>query len=293
MPDTQPNIRFAIGTAIFGDLQPADVALVAELGFPGIEPYRGWMLHYLERPQELKRLLDHYGITLCTCSNGGPGQATEFIDPAGRQQTITDHVAFARDFLSVFGCTYFKINMGARPAGGTSEADLQALAVTLNELGRRTADLGIRLAPHPHIWGPIERPHEITRVLELTDPDYVSWIPDVAHLNLGGGDPLQLMREHFDRIVAVHWKDTAASYRGYTGPTPTREMHQQEILYKDLGTGGVDLPATWRLLQERGFRGWLTLDLDPPRANEGEGTVEEKLRINHRYVTEGLGITQL
>jgi len=101
------------------------------------------------------------------------------------------------------------------------------------------------------------------------------------------------MTDHFDRIVAVHWKDTAASYRGYTGPTPTREQHAKEILYKDLGTGGVDLPATWRLLQARNFRGWLTLDLDPPRANEGEGTIEEKLRINHRYVTETLGITRL
>ncbi len=293
MADNEPAIRFAVGTAIFGDLQPADVALVAKLGYPGIEPYRGWLMHYLDRPRELKALLDQHNVILCTCSNGGPGQATEFIDPAGRQQTIDDHVAFARDFLSVFGCTHFKINMGARPAGGTSEDDLQALAITLNELGRRTAALGIRLAPHPHIWGPIERPHEIARILELTDPAYVSWIPDVAHLNLGGGDPLQLMTDHFDRIVAVHWKDTAASYRGYTGPTPTREQHAKEILYKDLGTGGVDLPATWRLLQARNFRGWLTLDLDPPRANEGEGTIEEKLRINHRYVTETLGITRL
>jgi sugar phosphate isomerase/epimerase len=294
MADGGSNIRFAVGTAIFGDLKSADVALVSELGFPGIEPYRGWLMEYVNRPRELKALLDAHGVTLCTCSNGGPGQATEFIDPAGRQRTIDDHVAFARDFLGVFGCAHFKINMGARPVGGTSEDDLQALAVTLNALGRRTQEeLGIRLAPHPHIWGPIERPHEIARILELTDPAYVGWIPDVAHLNLGGGDPLQLMTDHFDRIVAVHWKDTAASYRGYTGPTPTREQHAEAILYKDLGTGGVDLPATWQLLQARDFRGWLTLDLDPPRANEGEGTIEEKLRINHRYVTETLGITRL
>ena len=127
-------------------------------------------MEYVAKPQELKAILDQYGVTLCTCSNGGPGQATEFIDPAGREQTIADHVAFARDFLSVFGCTHFKINMGARPANGTTEADLESLAVTLNELGRQTAELGIRLAPHPHIWGPVERPHEITRILELTDP---------------------------------------------------------------------------------------------------------------------------
>jgi inosose dehydratase len=289
---TTQSPRFAVGTAIFGNLKPSDIKLVAELGFPGIEPYRGWLMEYVEKPQELKAVLDQYGVTLCTCSNGGPEQATEFIDPAGRAQTIADHVAFARDFLSVFGCTHFKINMGTRPPNGTSEADLQSLAVTLNELGRQTAELGIRLAPHPHIWGPIERPHEIARILELTDPEYVSWIPDVAHLNLGGGDPIGLMTDHYDRIVAVHLKDTEPSYSGYTGLTPTQEMHREKILYKDLGAGGVDLPGVWQLLQDRGYSGWITLDLDPPRANEGEGTIEEKLRINARYVREGLGVQQ-
>ena len=283
------DIRFAVGGAIFGDLQPADVALIAELGFPGIEPYRGWIMNYVAQPQELKALLDHHGITMCTCSNGGPGQSTDFITPEARQQTIDDHVAFARDFLSVFGCPHFKINMGARPSGGTSDANLQAIASTLNELGRRTAELGIKLAPHPHIWGPVERPQEVFRLLELTDPEYVSLVIDTAQINLGGGDHNQMIIDHFDRIVAIHWKDTEPQYRGYTGPTPTREEHERKILYKDLGTGGCDLPRNWQILQDRGYKGWITLDLDPPRANEGEGTPEEKLRINRAFVVDTLG----
>ncbi len=287
------DIRFAVATFIFGDFQPAHAALLADLGFPGIEPYRQLVLDYEARPRELKAILDHYGLAMCTCSNGGPGQSTDFINPEARQRTIADHVAFARDFLAVFGCPHFKINMGARPAGGSSDAELATIADTLNELGRQVAAFGIRLAPHPHIWGPIERPHEVARLLELTDPAYVSLTLDTAHINLGGGDPVALLTDHFDRIEAIHWKDTAPHYRGYTGPTPTREMHQERILYKDLGAGGVDLPATWGILQERGFAGWVTLDLDPPRPAEGEGTPEEKLRINRRYVTEGLGITTL
>jgi len=55
------------------------------------------------------------------------------------------------------------------------------------------------------------------------------------------------------------------------------------------GAGGCDVPGNWRLLLDRGYQGWITLDLDPPRANEGEGTVEEKLRINRRFVVETLG----
>ena len=293
LPSLPDGPHFAVGSAIFGELDPAHIALIAALGFPGIEPYRNNVMHYVERPQALKELLDRHGLAMATCSNGGPGESTDFIDPAARQQTIDDHVRFARDFLAVFGCKHYKINMGARPPGGPSDADLRAIAGTLNELGKRTAEYGIRLAPHPHIWGPIERPQEIRRLLELTDPQYVSLTLDTAHILLGGGDPMAFLTEQYDRIAALHWKDTEAHYRGYTGPTPTREMHAERILYKDLGTGGVDLPAVWRLLQERGYRYWITLDLDPPRPNEGEGSAEEKLRINRRYLMEGLRVEQL
>jgi hypothetical protein len=70
-------------------------------------------------------------------------------------------------------------------------------------------------------------------------------------------------------------------------------MHAEEILYKDLGTGGVDIPAVWRWVQKRGYRYWITLDLDPPRPNEGEGSVEEKIAINRRYLVDQLHVEQL
>ena len=85
------GIHFAVGGAIFGELEESDVALTAALGFPGIEPYRSLSLRWVERPEgprELKALLDRHGVRLITCSNGGPGQSTDFIAPAARQQTI-------------------------------------------------------------------------------------------------------------------------------------------------------------------------------------------------------------
>jgi len=287
------GIHFAMGGAIFGQLQPEHVEMIAATGFPGIEPYRGLTMSYVDRPAELKDLLDRHRITMVTCSNGGPNQSTNFIDPNQRQKTVDDHVTFARDFLAVFGCRHFKINMGARPSVGTSDADLRAIAATVDEIGKRTAELGIRIAPHPHIWGPIERPEEVHRLMELTDPRYVDLIVDTAQINLGGGDPVEMIATYYDRIAALHWKDSKAEYRGYTGPTPTVEQHRQEILYKDLGAGGVDLPAIWRLINERGYQGWITLDLDPPRPNEGEGTVEEKMLINRRYLLETLQVGNL
>ncbi|MFN8521619.1 MAG: sugar phosphate isomerase/epimerase [Chloroflexota bacterium] len=288
--------RFAVGSALFGvfvSIDERQVKLISDLGFPGLELYGESLGNYEGRLPELKSLLDHYGVTLITISNKGSvnGRPVDFISPDLKQETIDDHLAWVRANHTYFGCQHFKINMGRRGLAGTSDDDLKVLADSLNQLGKGTLELGVKLSPHPHIWGPIERPNEIHRLMELTDPRYVFLLPDTAHLNLGGGDPLALIDQYYDRVSAIHWKDTRAAYRGFSGPTPTREQHVQEILYKDLGSGGVDIPGIWRLLLERGYQGWITLDLDPPRPAEGEGSDEDKLRINHRFLTQTLGVT--
>ncbi len=44
------------------------------------------------------------------------------------------------------------------------------------------------------IWGPAERPHEIRRLMQFTDPQYVFLTPDTAHINLGGVDMQIVLR---------------------------------------------------------------------------------------------------
>ncbi len=281
----EPAIRFALSGFIWQNEIERGIRDTARFGFRGIEPFRQHLLAYLEKPQALKDQLDAAGIRMVTCSNGGP-MATDFIDPAKVPATIDDHFRFARDFLRQFGCTHFKINLGRRPPEGPTREQLGTLARALNELGRRTADLGIRLAPHPHLWAPVEREPEVKLMLDLTDPHYVFLVPDTAHLTLGGTDPIEIVRDYYSRIAALHFKDTPARFRGHKGPPPSQEDHKKENLYKNLGTGGVDFPAIMRILRERGYRGWITLDLDPPRP--GEGTIEENVMANKRYLVERL-----
>lgn len=284
----QSAIRFATSGFIWQENIEEGIRTTARFGFHGIEPFRVHMVKYLDNPRALKSRLDAAGISLVSCSNGGPGMTVDFIDPAKVPQTIEDHERFARDFVAHFGCRHFKINLGRRPEKPTTDEQLKTMAGALNELGKRTAKLGLRLAPHPHIWSPLEREPELRRVLELTDPKLVYLVTDTAHLTLGGMNPVQIMKEYYSRITAVHFKDTEAKYRGYNGPTPTQEEHRRVNLYKNLGAGGVDFPAIFRLLGERKYQGWITLDLDPPRP--GEGTIEENLEINKKYLNETLKI---
>ncbi len=264
----------------------------------GIEPYSKQIEDHRSDPLALKEKFDESGVTLIDVSNGAEGQSTNFTNPEETPKTIADHVAFARDFLQPFGCDVWKVNMGGRPAEGTSEDQLKRVADTLNEIGRQTIEMGIRLAPHPHVWGPVEREHEVRAMLDMTDPDYVWFTPDTGQLTLGGLDAVQIMTDYLPRIAEVHLKDTYAKYRGNT-VTPTREQHAEASVYHNLGGGGVDFPAVMKLLRDQHFKGWVMLDVDGPRKGDDgfdaiggnlDLAVDDYLAHNVNYLRVVLGV---
>jgi len=295
-----PDILYGTTSSIWGrqhDLVWA-VKRIAALGLQGIEPYGDAIEKYRKNPLELKKIFDDAGVTFIDASNGEVGQSTNFIDPEQIPKTIADHVAFARDFLQPLGCDHWKINMGQRPRGGPSDDQLKRLASTLNEIGRQTITMGIRLAAHPHIWGPLEREKDMRRTMELTDPKYVWLTADTGHLVLGGGDAAQIISDYFPRVAEVHLKDTYAKYRGNTS-TPTQEEHRVASVYHNLGGGGVDFLAVFKVLRERHYQGWAIFDVDGPRKGDDgfdaiggnlELAVDDYLAHNINYLRDVLGV---
>lgn len=285
-----PDLKFGAAGYPWANDIPTAIADCRWFGLQGLEPYRQHITQYAANPAPLKAMMDAAGLALPTCSNGGAGQSTNFIDPAQTDKTIADHVTFAREFLVPFGAKVFKINVGARPPGGPSDDQLKVMARALNEIGRQTEAMGVRLAPHPHIWGPLERGEEVRRVMELTDPRYVGLTADTAHLTLGGMDAAGIIEEFFPRVAHIHLKDCEARYRGNTA-TPSRAQHDQASVYKNLGLGGgVDFPAVFKVLRERRFKGWVVLDFDPPRPGDGTGDIRDNLASNVNYLRNTLGI---
>ena len=295
-----PDILFGTTSSIWGrqhDIVWA-VKRIAALGLQGIEPYGDAIEKYRKNPIELKKIFDEAGITFIDASNGEMGQSTNFIDPGEIPKTIADHVAFARDLLQPLGSDHWKVNMGRRPPGGPSDDQLKRLANTLNEIGRQTIAMGVRLSPHPHIWGPLERERDMRRAMELTDPKYVWMTADTGHLVLGGGDPAQIINDYFPRIAEVHLKDTYAKYRGNTS-TPTEEEHRVASVYHNLGGGGVDFPAVFKVLRDRHYKGWAIFDLDGPRKGDDgfdaiggnlDLAVDDYLAHNINYLRDVLGV---
>ncbi len=304
------GMRFGITGALWGDWPNGNLRMSTDLqqvisdtarfGLQGIEPYGRQVGGFLHQPLALKQMCNAAGIELIDVGDLPPAQpspshpppnppSSPWLTKQGNAELITQMVAFARDFLAPCGCDHWKTNMGSRPPVGPSDDQLKMLANTLNEIGRQTITHGVRLSPHPHIWGPMEREHEVRRVMELTDAKYVWLTADTAHLTLGGADAVTILRDYFPRIAEVHMKDTYSRYRGNSA-TPTPAEHLKASLYHNLGAGGVDFPAIFKLLRDQKFKGWVVYDLDAPRPGDGTGSIEDNLAANVNYLRNVLGV---
>jgi inosose dehydratase len=282
------KMRYAMSGHQFRTTPPhpeTGIKMAARYGYHGLEPFQDDMPQYLKQPPEVfKKLLDDAGIALCSIGSGG-----QYLDPAKLQETIDSNAARAK-YVAHFGCTHLKVNLSKRVSQeNLSAANGKILAKHLNEVGKRTADAGIKFAFHPHAWTLVERQPELDMMMELTDPRLVHLVLDTGHAALGGIDPVKALRTYYSRIAAIHLKDAEAKYNqanGWKGPAPSEEEHNRVNLYKRLGAGGVDFPAFFNVLRERHYDGWVTLDFDAPRP--GEGTVEQDMNSHKKYLLETL-----
>lgn len=285
------KMRYATSGHQFRRTSPhpeAGIKMTAQYGYHGIEPFQEDIAQYLDKPLEaLKQVLDASGIALCTIGSGG-----QYLDPAAIPKTVESNVARCR-YLSHFGCKHLKVNLSRRAGNGAenlSGENAKALAHALNEIGKRTmGEAGIRFAFHPHAWTLVERQPELDKIMDLTDPKAVYLVLDTGHASLGGIDPVKCLRDYYPRVASVHLKDCEAKYsagNGWKGPAPSEDEHKRTNLYKRLGAGGVDFPAFFRVLRERGYGGWVTLDFDAPRSDEG--TVEQDMNSHKKYLLETL-----
>jgi len=256
---------------------------IARYGFQGVEEFLQDMPKYIDKPPaEFKALLDASGLAMCTI--GGR------VNPNEGQQTIDEAVELAR-FIAACGGRHLKVNLGGRPAGAPpnwrTEEEYRVLAKVLNEVGRRTADIGIKFAHHPHARGPVEGNEVLAKVMDMTDPKFVYIIADTCHLSLGGVDPLKCLRDYYPRVAAIHFKDADAKYNvaktGWKGPAPSAEDHRKFNNFKPFGTGGVDFVGIMGLLRERNYDSWITLDFDAPRP--GEGSLKENMDNYTKYIS--------
>ena len=255
-----------------------------DVGYRYVESFIDYFGPYLDHPDELLKKTDAIGVKFDTVSNGGRMEM-HFEDSARHEKILEQHLDLVR-FIKRLGCDHLKINTGPRRPGGTTGQDLKNMAVVFNLLGRRISAEGLKFGVHAHMWTQFENRHEIDTILSATDPQHVWFVLDTGHITMAGIDPVELTRTLGHRIIEFHLKDTKPETRGGAKKRVERNDPMKDPIFFPLGHGGVDFPAIKAHLDQIGWHGWLTVELDsspnrPPK---------ESARISREYLENTLGI---
>ncbi|HUA44419.1 MAG TPA: TIM barrel protein [Solirubrobacteraceae bacterium] len=214
---------------------------------------------------QLDRLLDMFDAA----ANGGP--------PA--RPTLADAGSESR--LAQPGRAQSDHSLGWDDAGWARFADSMARVL------ERCRDRGYEPTFHPHTATYVEAPWEIERLLSVSD---VGVCLDTGHLLIGGGDPVQAVRDWGDRINHVHLKDAKLDViEGIVDDrAPVRAIWERRAFCR-LGTGDIPLGDVLESLRARRYGGWLVVEQDifPDPAAPDQPVVDQQ---HNREYLRALGL---
>ena len=169
------------------------------------------------------------------------------------------------------------------PEMAMTDAQWQVFSEGANRVARAVKrETGLRTVFHHHIGTWVETPAETAKLLSLTDPSVMGLCFDTGHYSFAGGNPLEGLELHKDRIWHVHFKDhqpqIAAQSRleGWDGVKSV-----EHGVFCELGQGDVPFPAVKAKLESFGYDGWIVVEQD---VLPGMGSPKESARRNREYV---------
>ncbi|HEU5140459.1 MAG TPA: sugar phosphate isomerase/epimerase family protein [Bacillales bacterium] len=251
----------------------------SELGYQACETFTHIALKYEDRLEEFQRLLQESGFVLSALYGGG-----NFTDPEKREHIINYNTRVAR-FLAANNCDRIVFGPGGpRAEGGTSKEALKIAAETMNAAAKSCAELGVKACLHPHLGTEIETEEELDAMMEMTDPDYVYFCPDTAHLAKAGMDPVKVMRRYQDRIAYVHLKDISPE-EANAEQFPILSGNEAMPIFCELGLGTLSFEPVIDFLKEMSYEGWVTVEID-----KSTSTPKESLMVCRDFVQDQLGL---
>jgi inosose dehydratase len=146
---------------------------------------------------------------------------------------------------------------------------------------------GLRTVFHHHVGTWVETPAETKRFLENTDPALVGLVYDTGHWKFGGGDPLEGIREFWDRIRHIHFKGFSRQIadRARAGKWDAVKSYENGV-FSELATADIDFRRIVEFLRNKNYEGWIVVEQD---VLPGMGRPKESARRNRDYL-RGIGL---
>lgn len=276
--------KIAAHTITWGQEHLQALEEVSKLGYKAIEPWASFALQFEEKPEQFKGLLAGFGLAMTAMYGGASGgQNQSFGNLADRPHIIDYNVRLAR-IIAACGADILVLGPGGTRDKPTTQEELQIAADTINELAKQTFAWGVKACVHPHLWTEVQDENELDAIMSLTDPEFVFFAPDSAHLLGAGMDPAAKIRQYQDRVAYVHLKDLTVQGASRAN-FPGLQEHEQIPFFCELGRGAVNFFAVIDSLNDIGYTGWVTLEVD-----QSTNTPYQSMEICRDFVEEQLKI---
>ena len=158
-------------------------------------------------------------------------------------------------FLQSCGASILVCGGGSPEESPRSESDYREFAARLHDIGRFTADLGMRTVYHPHIDTFVETREQLDRLMSVLDTGVVGLCIDPAHFQLKLSDPVDSFRTYASAIDYVHLKDCS-------GDETTLSGFDRYLAFAPLGSGIVDLVGIVNALLDADYDGLVVVEQD-------------------------------
>ena len=166
-----------------------------------------------------------------------------------------------------------KVSMFGDAKPTMNDEEWNRLSTGLDRLGKIASERGFKLCYHHHMATVVQTFAETKRLMDSTDPRYVSLCFDTGHFTFANEDAAKAAREFGSRIGHVHLKDIR--------PDKMKKAYQDGFWFRKAvlegcftipGDGCVDFPAVFEALNDAHYEGWFIVEAeqDPALANPFE-----------------------
>ena len=170
-----------------------------------------------------------------------------------------------------------------------NDAEWDTFCTGMNKLGKiAKEEYGIALTFHHHMGTVVQSLAEVDRMMENTDPEYVSLLFDTGHFTYCGEDPLEVVKKYVHRIKHVHLKDVR--------PEVVERVKKENMsflagvragAFTMPGDGCIDYDPIFKVLEDAGYEGYMVVEAeqDPAKANPLEYAIRAR-----KFIAEKTGL---
>lgn len=262
------------------------VSEMALAGFTGSEIGN----KYPKDPEVLKKALDMRGIQICNA------WFSSFLTTKPYEETKKDFLAHVQ-FLQAMGAKFVGVSEQGHSIQGMQDAPIfeqkyvmneeewKLLTEGLNKLGKLALEYGISLTFHHHMGTVVQDADEVERLMQETDPRYVSLLYDTGHFAYCNVNPLEMVKKYISRIKHVHLKDIRQDV-----VDKVKEKHLSFLEGVRLGTftvpgdGCISFDEIFAVLKEHDYEGYMLVEAeqDPAKANPLEYAIKARTYIKEK-----------